>query len=165
MLLIDDLLFGGLSFVLDKLATVVDQEMNDESRLHQTLMEAQMRFEMGEITAEEFAGIERTVIDRLREIRAEREADAPALTDEGIRISSVEISGPDSDVDVEMPAIDVEARTQSDSLAALPGRAARSAPRTGGSPARRAKSGKTRTARVQDDSAKAGRDGRHRTRR
>jgi hypothetical protein len=70
MLLIDDLLLGGLRFVLDKLATVVDQEMNDESHLHQTLMEAQMRFEMGEITAEEFAGIERTVMDRLREIRA-----------------------------------------------------------------------------------------------
>ena len=66
MLLIDDLLFGGLRFVLDKLATVVDQEMNDESRLHQTLMEAQMRLEMGEISAEEFAGIERTVLDRLR---------------------------------------------------------------------------------------------------
>ncbi len=104
MLLIDDLLLGGLRFVLDKLATVVDQEMNDESHLHQTLMEAQMRFEMGEISAEEFAGIERTVIDRLREIRAAREADAPALTDEGVRISSVEISGPDADVDVEMPA-------------------------------------------------------------
>jgi hypothetical protein len=144
MLLIDDLLFGGLRFVLDKLATVVDQEMNDESRLHQTLMEAQMRFEMGEITAEEFAGIERTVIDRL---------------------SSVEISGPDSDVDVEMPAIDVEARTQSDSLAAGHGRATRSAPRTGDGAARRAKSGGTRAARVRDDSAKAGRDGRRRTRR
>jgi hypothetical protein len=103
MLLIDDLLFGGLRFVLDKLATVVDQEMNDETRLHQTLMEAQMRFEMGEISAEEFAGIERTVIDRLREIRADREADTPALTDEGVRVSSIEISGPDADVDVEMP--------------------------------------------------------------
>ena len=108
MLLIDDLLFGGLTFVLDKLATVVDQEMNDESRLHQTLMEAQMRFEMGEIDAEEFAGVERTVIDRLREIRAEREAGAPSLTEEGVRISSVEISGPDADVDVEMPASDIE---------------------------------------------------------
>ncbi len=103
MLLIDDLLLGGLRFVLDKLATVVDQEMNDESHLHQTLMEAQMRFEMGEITAEEFAGIERTVIDRLREIRAAREGDAPSLTDEGVRVTSVEISGPDADVDVEMP--------------------------------------------------------------
>jgi hypothetical protein len=111
MLLIDDLLFGGLSFVLDKLATVVDQELNDESRLHQTLMEAQMRFELGEIDAEEFAGIERTVIERLREIRAERDAGAPALTDEGVRISSIEISGPDADVDVDMPAFDSETPT------------------------------------------------------
>jgi hypothetical protein len=108
MLLIDDLLFGGLTFVLDKLATVVDQEMNDESRLHQTLMEAQMRFEMGEIDAEEFAGVERVVIDRLREIRAERDAGAPSLTEEGVRITSVEISGPDADVDVEMPVADIE---------------------------------------------------------
>jgi Gas vesicle protein G len=111
MLLIDDLLLGGLRFVLDKLATVVDQEMNDESHLHQTLMEAQMRFEMGEITAEEFAGIERTVIDRLREIRAAREGDAPSLTDEGVRIGSIEISGPDAEVDVEMPTIPTEAIT------------------------------------------------------
>ena len=105
MLLIDDLLFGGLRFVLDKLATVVDQELNDESRLHQTLMEAQMRFELGEIDAEEFAGIERTVIDRLRDLRADRDAGAPALTDEGVRISSIEISGPDADVDVQMPSV------------------------------------------------------------
>lgn len=151
MLLIDDLLLGGLRFVLDKLATVVDQEMNDESRLHQTLMEAQMRFEMGEITAEEFAGIERTVIDRLREIRAERDADAPALTDEGVRISSVEISGPDADVDVEMPAVDVEPLT----------------PKAGGS-ARRVKSGQAHAApqrRTGRDSAKAAPGGRQRTRR
>jgi hypothetical protein len=126
MLIIDNLLFGGLRFVLDKLATVVDQEMNDESRLHHTLMEAQMRFEMGEITAEEFAGIERTVIDRLREIRAEREAGAPALTDEGVRISSVEISGPDADVDVEMPPVDIKPRKRS----ASPTRAASGRRRT-----------------------------------
>jgi len=150
MLLIDDLLLGGLRFVLDKLATVVDQEMNDESRLHQTLMEAQMRFEIDEITAEEFAGIERTVIDRLREIRADREADAPALTDEGVRISSVEISGPDADVDVEMPAVDVEPRT----------------PKAGS--ARRVKSGQAHAARQRRtgrDSAKAAPGGRQRTRR
>jgi hypothetical protein len=113
MLLIDDLLLGGLRFVLDKLATVVDQELNDESRLHQTLMEAQMRFEMGEIDAAEFADVERMVIDRLREIRAERDAGTPALTDEGVRISSVEISGPDAEVDVEMPTVAVKPRKRS----------------------------------------------------
>jgi hypothetical protein len=141
MLLIDDLLFGGLSFVLDKLATVVDQELNDESRLHQTLMEAQMRFELGEIDAEEFAGIERTVIDRLRDLRAERDAGAPALTDEGVRISSIEISGPDADVDVAMPAVDDEtptamsAGTRGAAPAADAARAAGSARRAKSSPA------------------------------
>jgi hypothetical protein len=97
MFLLDDLLIGGLRFVLDKVATVVDQEMNDESHLHQTLLEAQMRLENGEISDEEFAGIERTVIDRLREIRAAREGDAPSLTDEDVRISSIEITGPDDE--------------------------------------------------------------------
>jgi hypothetical protein len=157
MLLIDDLLFGGLRFVLDKLATVVDQEMNDESRLHQTLMEAQMRFEMGEITADEFAGIERTVIDRLREIRADRDADAPALTDEGVRISSVEISGPDAEVDVEMPAVDAESRAAAAQIAA----------RAGGS-AKRAKSSQAQSARqrrTRRDSTKAAPASRPRARR
>ena len=95
MLLIDDLLFGGPTFVLDKLATVVDQEMNDESHLHQTLLEAQLRLEAGEISDDEFTGIERTVIDRLREIRAAREAGAPSLTDDDVRITSIEVTGPD----------------------------------------------------------------------
>lgn len=97
MFLLDDLLIGGLRFVLDKVATVVDQEMNDESHLHQTLMEAQMRLEHGEISEDEFAGIERTVIDRLREIRDAREGGAPSLTDDDVRISSVEITGPDDE--------------------------------------------------------------------
>jgi hypothetical protein len=154
MLLIDDLLLGGLRFVLDKLATLVDQEMNDESRLHQTLMEAQMRFEMGEISAEELAGIERTVLDRLREIRAEREADTPALTDEGVRISSVEIAGPDSDVDVEMPAIDIEPST--------PRAARRTKPGTSGRPRAPRVS---RARQKQPDSTKAHSTARRRARR
>jgi hypothetical protein len=138
MLLIDDLLLGGLRFVLDKLATVVDRELNDESHLHQTLMEAQMRFEMGEISAEEFAGLERTVIDRLREIRAEREADGPALTDEGVRISNVEIAGPDTEVNVEMPVLDVAPSVEPSAPAS-----ASTGPE---GPVRRAKSGRARTA-------------------
>jgi hypothetical protein len=164
MLLIDDLLFGGLSFVLDKLATVVDQELNDESRLHQTLMEAQMRFELGEIDAEEFAGIERTVIDRLRDLRAERDAGAPALTDEGVRISSIEISGPDADVDVAMPAFDHETPTPAMSAgsrgaapAAGASRAAGSAGRAKSSPA--SASSARRKSHASKTRASAGRRG------
>jgi hypothetical protein len=96
MFLIDDLLIGGLSFVFDKIATVVDQEMNDESSLHRTLMEAQMQLEEGEITDAEFASIEADVVARLRALREAREGEAaPDLLAEGIRITGVEISGPE----------------------------------------------------------------------
>ncbi len=98
MFLIDDLLIGGLGFVFDKIATVVDQEMNDESSLHRTLMEAQMRLEEGEISEAEFAAIEADVIARLRELRAAREGeDTPSLTDEDVHITGIEISGPDDE--------------------------------------------------------------------
>ena len=96
MFLIDDLLIGGLGFVFDKIAQVVDEQMNDESGLHRTLMEAQLQLEMGEIDDEQFATIEADVIERLRELREAREGEtSAALTDEGVRITGVEISGPD----------------------------------------------------------------------
>ncbi len=99
MFLLDDLLIGGLGFVFDKIAAVVDQELNDEQGLHQTLLEAQMRLELGEITDEQFADIETMVISRLRELRELRESrqqeEALDMTDEGVRVTGVEVSGPD----------------------------------------------------------------------
>ena len=96
MFLIDDLLIGGLGFVFDKIARVVDEQLNDESGLHRTLMEAQLQLEMGEIDDEQFATIEADVIERLRELREAREGEpSAALTDEDVRITGVEISGPD----------------------------------------------------------------------
>jgi hypothetical protein len=96
MFLIDDLLIGGLGFVFDKIARVVDEQLNDESGLHRTLMEAQLQLEMGEIDDEQFATIEADVIERLRELREAREGETTAaLTDEDVRITGVEISGPD----------------------------------------------------------------------
>jgi hypothetical protein len=97
MFLLDDLLIGGLGFVFDKIATVVDEQMNDESALHRTLMEAQMQLELGEISEKEFATIEADVLERLRELRAQREGEEASLTDEGVRIAGVEISGPDDE--------------------------------------------------------------------
>jgi hypothetical protein len=99
MFLIDDLLIGGLGFVFDKIAAVVDQELNDEQGLHQTLLEAQMQLELGEISDAQFTEIEAAVVGRLRELREIREAhdgdETPNMTDEGVRITGVEISGPD----------------------------------------------------------------------
>jgi hypothetical protein len=72
MIILDSLLMGGIKFVLDKVATAVDEEMNDESSLRQELLAAQMEFELGEISEEDLVGIETAVMARLREIR-ERE--------------------------------------------------------------------------------------------
>jgi hypothetical protein len=72
VIILDSLLLGGIRFVLDKIATAVDQEMNDEGRLREELLAAQMRYELGEISEEDFAAFEDDVLARLREIR-ERE--------------------------------------------------------------------------------------------
>ena len=55
MLILDRLLIGGIRFVLDKVAAAVDQEMNDEGRLREELLAAQMRYELGEMSEQDFA--------------------------------------------------------------------------------------------------------------
>lgn len=69
MIILDSLLLGGIGFVLDKVARAVDAEQDDDSSLREELLAAQMRLELGEISEEDFAGIERDVLARLREIR------------------------------------------------------------------------------------------------
>jgi hypothetical protein len=69
VLIVDRMLVGGIKFVLRKIAEAVDAELNDDSRLREELLAAQMRLELGELTAEEFASFEADVLARLREIR------------------------------------------------------------------------------------------------
>lgn len=69
MLIIDSLLISGIRFVLDKVATAVDQEMNDEGRLREELLAAQMRYELGEISDEDFIEFQDDILARLRDIR------------------------------------------------------------------------------------------------
>jgi hypothetical protein len=69
MIILDSLLIGGLKFVFDKIATAVDEEMNDEGSLREELLAAQMRVELGEMDEEEFAELESRILGRLREIR------------------------------------------------------------------------------------------------
>ena len=70
MFLLDSLLVNGISFVLDKVATIADQELNDPDRQRERLLEAQLKLEAGEMTDEEFAAIEADVFERIREIKA-----------------------------------------------------------------------------------------------
>jgi Gas vesicle protein G len=77
--ILDSLLIGGLRLVLDKVATVVDAELNDESALREQLMAAQMRVELGDMSQQEFASLEAEILARLREIRA-RQQDSETIT-------------------------------------------------------------------------------------
>lgn len=91
MLIIDSLLIGGLRFVLDKLAAAVDTELNDDTALREQLLAAQMRLELGEMTQEEFDGLEAGILARLREIREQRQGEgAAAFSPEDYRITGID---------------------------------------------------------------------------
>ena len=64
MFLLDTLLINGISFVLDKVATIADAELNDPERQRERLLEAQLKLESGEIDR---GGVRR---DRVRRLRA-----------------------------------------------------------------------------------------------
>ena len=83
MIILDRLLMGGIGFVLDKIASAVDAEMNDERSLREDLLAAQMRLELGEMDEEKFAELEREVLARLREIREERQASGAVSLEKG----------------------------------------------------------------------------------
>ena len=91
MFIVDSLLVGGLRFVLDKIATAVDTEMNDDSALREQLLAAQMRVELGEISAEEFNRLESDILARLREIRDRRQgAGAATLSPKDYTVTGID---------------------------------------------------------------------------
>ena len=77
MIILDTILWGGIRFVLTKIVDAVDAEMNDEDRLREELLAAQMKVELGELSEEQFAELERVILQRLRKIREERIGAAP----------------------------------------------------------------------------------------
>jgi hypothetical protein len=87
VILIDSLLIGGIRFVFDKLAQAVDAELTDDTVLREELLAAQMRLELGEITEEEFAETEASLLRRIREVR-EKHTATPAAGE--LRIAGVD---------------------------------------------------------------------------
>jgi hypothetical protein len=88
--ILDTLLVGGIKFVLGKIVTAVDAELNDDTHLREELLAAQMRLELGEITEAEFADTERELLDAIRAIREGRER-----SDEGegdVKVTGIEAS-------------------------------------------------------------------------
>ena len=90
MFILDSLLIGSIRFVLDKVAAAVEAEMNDDTALRERLLEAQMQLELGEISDEEFAGIERDVLARIREIKGRQQPGAIGMSPRD-KVSGVEI--------------------------------------------------------------------------
>ena len=91
MFLLDTLLINGISFVLDKVATIADAEVNDPERQRERLLEAQLKLESGELTEEAFAAVESDVFERIREIKARTQPQDVIIDDEH-RVAGVEIT-------------------------------------------------------------------------
>jgi hypothetical protein len=77
VIVLDRMLVGGIKFVLGKVAAAVDAELNDDSRLREELLAAQMRLELGEIGEDEFRALETDLLARMREIRERQLGEAP----------------------------------------------------------------------------------------
>ena len=76
MFLIDDILLAplkGVIFIGKKINDVIDKEMSDEGAVKERLMALQYKFEMDEITEEEYDEREEELLDLLVKIREEKE--------------------------------------------------------------------------------------------
>lgn len=77
MFLLDDILLAPVYSVIwmaKKINEVVEKEISDEGRIKEKLMELQLRFEMDEISEEEYNRQEKELLDRLDAIRKAKEA-------------------------------------------------------------------------------------------
>ena len=94
MFILDSLFVGSLRFVLDRIADIADRELNDPEQWRAMLLEAQLAFENGELSAEDLAAREREILARLRELRPETA---------GAVLSSGDLEGIDVVADVGEP--------------------------------------------------------------
>jgi hypothetical protein len=87
--ILDSLLIGSIRFVLDKVVAAAEAELEDDSALRDRLLEAQMQLELGEISEDEFAAIERDVLAAIRAIKR-RKPGAISMSPQD-KVSGVEI--------------------------------------------------------------------------
>src|SRR5207244_8864649 len=93
MFLLDSLMINGISWALRTVVTAAEAEMNDDTALREQLLAAEMQREMGEITDEDFAEIERDLLARIREIKERRDGGSgPLAFGEGEPIETTEDS-------------------------------------------------------------------------
>ena len=76
MFLIDDILLAplkGVIFIAEKINEVIEKEMSDEGSIKERLMALQLKFEMDEITEEEYDEREDELLKLLGNIRDEKQ--------------------------------------------------------------------------------------------
>jgi hypothetical protein len=96
MFILDTLLIGSIRFVLDKVVAAAEAEMQDDTALREQLLEAQMQLELGEISDEEFADLERDILARIREIKGRQQGPLSMSPEDkvaGIDVESYEEEG------------------------------------------------------------------------
>ena len=75
-LIIDDILLSPIKFTVwlgNKLSEAAYQDMTDESKVHEELLQLQMRYEMEEISHEEYEKKETKLMEQLDAIREMKE--------------------------------------------------------------------------------------------
>ena len=76
MFLIDDIFLSPLNLVVwlgKKIDEVAEREFSDDGLIKEKLMQLQLRFEMDEISEEEYNRQEKELLDRLEAIQKEKE--------------------------------------------------------------------------------------------
>ena len=94
MFILDSLLIGSIRFVLEKVVAAAEAEAQDDTSLREQLLEAQMQFELGEISDEEFADLERDLLARIRELKGPQHGAltvSPTDTITGVDVESYDV--------------------------------------------------------------------------
>lgn len=76
MFLLDDILLApvkGIVWLGEKIDEMIKREEGDENRLKETLLELQMRLDLGQIDGDEYRRQEAVLLERLDAIRTEKE--------------------------------------------------------------------------------------------
>jgi len=76
--IVDDILLAPIKFpvwVARKLTETARKEMTDDSKIYEDLLALQMRYEMEEISSEEYDKQENRLMEKLEEIRKLKEED------------------------------------------------------------------------------------------
>jgi hypothetical protein len=78
---------AGIRWSLEKVQTVVETELTDDTAIKQDLMELQMLLELGDIDDAEYVAREARLMEQLREVRAWREHFGMATPGGPVRVS------------------------------------------------------------------------------